>query len=67
MQQKQVLKTATGVDTIKYAKKLDLANSKFYEGQLDIDKLKNEPTNLSNFKSKGNELDVDKLIHVSVC
>ena len=66
MQQKQVLKTARGVDASKYAKKVDLANSKSDEDQLDIDKLENEPTNLSNFKSKGNKLVVDKLIHVSV-
>ena len=34
--------------------------------KLDIDKLKNIQTNLSNLKSKVNELDVDGLISVPV-
>ena len=34
--------------------------------KLDIDKLKNIQTNLSNLKSKVNKLDVDALIPVSV-
>ena len=29
--------------------------------ELDIDKLKSEPTNLSNLKSKGDKLDIVKL------
>ena len=45
-------RAATGVDTSKSAKEVDLADSKSDEDQLDFDKLKNEPTNLSNFKSK---------------
>ena len=40
-------------------KKPDLAN-------LKIDKFKNLPTNLNNFKGKVDKLDVDKLIHVHV-
>ena len=32
--------------------------------QLDIDKLKNVPINLNNFKSKVDKLDVDKLVPV---
>ena len=32
--------------------------------KLDIDKLKNVPSNLSNLKSKVDKLDVDKLVHV---
>ena len=34
--------------------------------KLDIDKLKNIPTNLSNLKSKVHKLDVDKLVPVPV-
>ena len=34
--------------------------------KLDIDKLKNVPTNLSNLKSKTDKLDVDKLLPVPV-
>ena len=34
--------------------------------KLDIDKLKNVPTNLSNLKSKVDKLDVDKLVPVPV-
>ena len=50
-------KSATGVDTSKFAKKVDLANLKSEVHKLDFDKFKNVPTNLSNFKSK-----VDKLV-----
>ena len=34
--------------------------------KLDIDTLKNVPTNLSNLKSKVDKLDVDKLVPVLV-
>ena len=40
------LKNATGVDTSKFAKKLDLASLKSNVDKLDIVKLKNEPSNL---------------------
>ena len=60
------LKTATGVDTSKFAKKVDLANLKSDVDNLYIDKLKNVPTNLSNLKSKVDKLDVDKLVPVPV-
>ena len=43
------LKNATGVDTSKFAKKVDLANLK---------------SNLSNLKSKVDKLDIDKLVPV---
>ena len=46
------LKNATGVNTSNFAKKADLANSNSNVDKLDIDKLKNVPTNLSNLKSK---------------
>ena len=60
------LKNATGVDTSKFAKKVDLANLRSNVDKLDIDKLKNVPTNLSNLKSKVDKLDVDKLVPVPV-
>ena len=55
------LKNATGVDTSKFAKKVDLANLKSNVDKLEIDKLKNVPTNLRNLKSKVDKLDVEKL------
>ena len=60
------LKNATGIDTSSFAKKVDLANLKSNVDKLDIDKLKNVPTNLSNLKSKVDKFDVDKLIAVPV-
>ena len=50
-----------------FQKKVDLANLKSDSDKLDIDKLKNVPTNLNNLKiNKIDELDVDKLLPVSV-
>ena len=46
-------------------KKIDLANLKSDVDKLDIDKLKNLPTNLSNLQSKVDKLD-DKLVPVPV-
>ena len=40
------LKNATVVDTLSFAKKVDLASLKSDVDQLDIDQLKNVPTNL---------------------
>ena len=57
-------KNATGVDTSKFSKKVDLANLKFNVNEINIDKLKNVPTNLSNLKSKIGKLDVDKLVRI---
>ena len=54
------------VDTSKFAKKVDLANLKSDVDKLNIDKLKNVPTNLSNLKKKVDKLDVDKLMPVPV-
>ena len=42
-------------------KRTDLANLKSHVGNLDIDKLKNVPTNLNNLKSRVDKLHVDKL------
>ena len=46
-------------------KKADLANSKSDENKLDIDKLKNLPSNLSNLKSKTDKLYFDKVVPVA--
>ena len=54
------------VNTSSFAKKIDLANLKSNVDKLDIDKLKNVPTNLSNLKSKVDKLDVDKLVLVQM-
>ena len=60
------LKYATGVDTLDFAKKTDLAHLKSDVDKLDIDKLINVPSNLSNLKSKVDKLDVDKLVSVDL-
>ena len=54
------------VDSLKFAKKVDLANLKSNVDKLDPDKLKNVPRGLSNLKSKVDKLDVDKLVPVPV-
>ena len=43
-------------------KHLDLVTSKFDVDKLDINKLKNVSSNLSNLKTKVEELDVNKLV-----
>ena len=60
------LKNATGADTSKLTKKVDLASLKSNVDKLDINKLKNVPSGLSSLKSKVDKLDVDKLIPVAV-
>ena len=60
------LKNATGCDTFKCAKKVDLTSLKSNVDKLDIDKLKNVPTNFSNLRRKVDKLDVDKLVPVPV-
>ena len=59
-------KNATGIDTLDFAKKTDLAHLKSDVDKLDIDKLKHVPSNLRNLKSKVNKLDVHKLLPVPV-
>ena len=54
------------IDTLSFAKKVDLANLEFNVDKLDIDKLKNVLSGLSNSKSKVGKLDVDKLVPVSI-
>ena len=60
------LQNATGVDISKLAAKYDLARLKAEVDKVDVDKLKNVPTNLSNLKSKVDKLDIDELVTVSV-
>ena len=42
----------TGIDTSPFAKETGLANLKSDVDKLDIDELKNVPTNLNNLKRK---------------
>ena len=63
---KAYLKNATGFDTSNFARKTDLAHLKSDVDKLDIDKLKNVPSNLSNLKNKVEKLDADKLVPVPV-
>ena len=58
------IKNATGIDISPFTKKIDLACLKSNVNNLDIDKLKNIPTNLTNLKSIVDKRDVDKLIPV---
>ena len=51
------------LDLFNYATKTDLKSD---VDKLDIDKLKNVLTNLSNLKSKVDKLDADKLVPVPV-
>ena len=59
-------KNARAVETLKFANKVDLANLNSNVDKLDIDKLKNVPTNFSNLKSKVYQLDADKLVPIPV-
>ena len=60
------LKNATGVDTSKFAKKVDLANLKSEADMLDTDKLEKVPTCLNNLKNKVVKANVDKLVSVPI-
>ena len=59
LQQKQIKKRR--VDASDFANRTDLANVKS-----DVDKLKNIPSDFSNFKNKVGKLDVDKLVSIPV-
>ena len=48
----------------KFAKTVDLVSLKSDVGKLDINKLKNVPSNLNNLKIKIDKIDVDKLVAV---
>ena len=60
------IKNSIRIDTSSFAKKVDLASLKSDVDKLDINKLKNVPTNLKNLKSKVHKLDVHKLVPVPV-
>ena len=60
------LKNAAGVDTSSFSKKTDLASFKSDADKLDIDKLKNVPSGLTNLKNKVDKLGVDKLVPIPV-
>ena len=60
------LKNAIGLDTSTFAKKVGLANLKSNVDKLDINNLKNFPTNFSNLKSKVEKLDIDKVVPIPV-
>ena len=55
------LKNVTGVHTSSFAKITDIANLKSDVDKLDIDELKNVPSNLNNLKSKVDKLDIGNL------
>ena len=63
---KAYLNNATGVNTTKFAKKIDLANLNSDADKLDIEKLKNGPTNLNNLKNNLDKLGADKSVPVPV-
>ena len=58
---KSDLKNATGANTSKFDKKVDLTNLKSNVDKLDIDKLKNVRIGLSSLKSKVDKLNIGKL------
>ena len=60
------LKYEASVHTSKFAKKVDLASLKSNFDKLDIDKLRNVPTNLINLKSNVDKLDAELLVPVLI-
>ena len=66
MQHKQIKKIQQVLIHRILLRKTDLVNLKSDVNKLDIDKLKNVPSNLSNLKDKVDKLDVEKLIPVPV-
>ena len=63
---KSDFKNATGDDASKFAKMVDLASLRSNVNNLDTNKWKNLPSNLSNLKSKVDKLDAHKLMPVPV-
>ena len=60
------LKNETGVDTLKFTKKVDSASLELEVDKLDINKLAKALTGFKSFKSKVDKLDFDKLVPVPV-
>ena len=58
---KSDLKSTTGVDTLKFAKKTDLTSLKSDIGKVGINDLEKVPIGLNSLKSEVDKLDVDKL------
>ena len=56
------LKDATGVNTSKFVKQVDLGSLKLEVDKLDIDKLEKLPTGLNSLENKVDKLNVDKLV-----
>ena len=63
---KSRFKNATGVNATKFAEKVDLSSLECEFDKWDIDKLVKVPTGSNRLKSKVDNLDVDKLVHVLV-
>ena len=63
---KRDLKYADELIHLLLLKKTDLANLEYDVGEVDIDKLKNIPSNLTNLKIIVNKLDTDKLVPAPV-
>ena len=61
MEQKQILKNATPVDTLDSAKKIGLSKLKSHVDKLDKDKFKHVPNGFSSSKSKVDNLNFGKL------
>ena len=59
---KAYLKNETGVDTLTFAKKIDLASLKSEVDKLDIDKSEKVPTSLNSLKSKAEKIELDNLL-----
>ena len=51
-------RNSKGIDTWKFAKKVDLSSLKSNVDKLDMDKLKNAPTDWSNLKNKVDKLEL---------
>ena len=60
------LENATRIGTSSFAKKADLTSLKSNVDKLDIDQLKNVPTNFRSLKNKVDKSDFDKLLPVPV-
>ena len=66
MQQKQILKKATGVDTSNLALKSNLAEVKPEVDQIDVEKLKTVPVDLSKVNNLVNNELVEKTVYAKL-
>ena len=65
MQQKEILKNVTGIDTSKLAAKSDLASLKTEVDKIDVDKLKTVSVDLSKLSNVVNNDVVKKLFMIN--